>query len=103
MKSTCRSVAALFGISGTELFFIAVFALIIFGPDELPKMARTVGRFMKEFKRAQANMEAMIRAEMLGEERAAAREVEDSPSPIPKVSEEPAAGYDDDEDEEEEE
>ena len=54
----------MFGISGTELFFIVVFALIIFGPDKLPQMARTVGRFMREFKRAQENVETLLRAEL---------------------------------------
>lgn len=59
----------MFGISGTELFFIAVFALIIFGPDKLPKMARTVGRFMREFQRAQANVEALLKAELYAAEK----------------------------------
>jgi TatA/E family protein of Tat protein translocase len=54
----------MFGISGFELVLIAGFALIIFGPDKLPQMARTVGKFMREFKRAQESMEAMMRAEM---------------------------------------
>lgn len=56
----------MFGISGTELFFIVAFVLIIFGPDKLPGFARTFGRFMREFKRTQEMMEAQIRAEMLG-------------------------------------
>jgi len=53
-----------FGISGTELFMIVVFALLIFGPDKLPEFGRTVGKIMNEFKRAQESMESMIRAEM---------------------------------------
>ncbi len=54
----------MFGISGFELFLIAAFALMVFGPDKLPEMARTVGKFMREFKKAQESMEAMMRAEM---------------------------------------
>lgn len=54
----------MFGISGTELFMIVVFALLIFGPDKLPEFGRTVGKIMNEFKRAQESMESMIRAEM---------------------------------------
>ena len=53
----------MFGISGFELFLVVAFALIIFGPDKLPKFAQTVGKFMRDFKRTQAEMEAMIRAE----------------------------------------
>ncbi|MDA3936086.1 MAG: twin-arginine translocase TatA/TatE family subunit [Actinomycetota bacterium] len=56
----------MFGISGTELFFIVAFVLIIFGPDKLPGFARTIGRFMREFKKTQELMESQIRAEMLG-------------------------------------
>lgn len=54
----------MFGISGTELFFIVVFALIIFGPDKLPQFARTVGRFMKEFERVRKEAEGLIKAEL---------------------------------------
>ncbi len=54
----------MFGISGTELFIIVAFVLLIFGPDKLPQFGRTIGQFMREFKRAQESMEAIIRAEV---------------------------------------
>jgi Tat protein translocase TatB subunit len=54
----------LFGIGGSEFLIIAVIAVMLFGPDKLPKLARTIGRFMSEFKRYQAMMEATLRAEM---------------------------------------
>lgn len=60
----------MFGISGFELVIIAAFALIVFGPDKVPDMARTVGRVIRQFQRTQEEMEAMVRAEMLGDRRA---------------------------------
>ena len=83
----------MFGISGTELFLIIVFALLIFGPDKLPQMGRTAGRFMREFKRAQDTMESVIRAEMYGTPASDAKS---------KVASAPTAIDDDDDDEEEE-
>lgn len=53
-----------FGIGSTEFVIILVLVLLFFGPDKLPQLARTFGRFMREFKRAQDTMEATIRAEM---------------------------------------
>jgi TatA/E family protein of Tat protein translocase len=53
-----------FGIGGTELAIIAVFAFIIFGPDKVPELARTLGKAMRTFKRAQEDMERVIRAEV---------------------------------------
>lgn len=53
-----------FGISGFELLIVIVFALIIFGPDKLPEVGRTIGRAIGTFKRAQEDMERVIRAEM---------------------------------------
>ena len=95
----------MFGISGTELFLIAVFALIIFGPDKLPQMARTVGRMMKEFKRAQDNVESLLRAEIYSSEKPeaapdAAIEAEGGAADEPAA---PAAFADDADEEEEEE
>ncbi len=54
----------MFGISGFELLIVIAFVLIIFGPDKLPELGRTIGRAMGTFKRAQEDMERIIRAEM---------------------------------------
>ena len=54
----------MFGISGTELVLIAAFAFIIFGPDKIPEIARTVGKAVAMFKRVQEDTEKVIKAEM---------------------------------------
>lgn len=54
----------MFGIGGTELFIIALFAFLIFGPDKVPELARTIGKAMRVFKQAQEDMERVIRAEV---------------------------------------
>ena len=56
----------MFGISGTELLIVAVFAFIIFGPDKIPEIARTVSKAINMFKRTQEDMERMVKAEMYG-------------------------------------
>ncbi|MBE0416964.1 MAG: twin-arginine translocase TatA/TatE family subunit [Coriobacteriia bacterium] len=58
-------------MSGTELFIIVVFVLLIFGPEKLPQFGRTIGQMMREFKRAQETMEAVIRAEVYSDRRPA--------------------------------
>lgn len=40
------------GVGPTEIVFIALLYLLIFGPGSLPKMARDVGRFVTEARRA---------------------------------------------------
>lgn len=40
------------GVGGSEVFFIALIFLVIFGPGSLPKMARDVGRFVTQARRA---------------------------------------------------
>lgn len=48
--------ATMFGtilfISGQEIIFAVLIALLLFGSKEIPKLARTFGKGMKEFKRA---------------------------------------------------
>lgn len=34
-----------------EILFLAILALILIGPDELPKVARQIGRFLNDIKR----------------------------------------------------
>lgn len=36
----------------SEIIFLAVLALIVIGPKQLPELARTLGRFLNELKRS---------------------------------------------------
>ncbi len=40
----------MFGISGWEMVGLAVIALLIFGPDRLPKVAADAGRFIRQMR-----------------------------------------------------
>lgn len=84
----------MFGISGTELGLILLFALIIFGPDKLPQLGRTIGKFMAEFKKAQQSVEATLKAEIY--------KSETSDSESPAVVPAPAFSHASSDDEEEE-
>ncbi|MBE0477351.1 MAG: twin-arginine translocase TatA/TatE family subunit [Coriobacteriia bacterium] len=91
----------MFGISGFELMIILAFALLIFGPDKLPQMGRTIGRFMAEFKRMQSSMEQQIRAEIY--KSGLPMDGDFTAAEAPKSSAASAAATDDEEEEEEEE
>jgi len=49
---------------GAEMIFIFLLALIIFGPKKLPQLAREVGRFVGEFKRASADFTSQLQSEI---------------------------------------
>lgn len=55
----------MFGIGSWEFLIIAGLALLLFGPDKLPDLARTAGRFMRDFRRYQSMMESTIKMEVL--------------------------------------
>jgi sec-independent protein translocase protein TatA len=42
-----------FGLGGAELGFVFLAILLIFGPSQIPKMARGLGQALKEFRKAQ--------------------------------------------------
>lgn len=55
----------LFGIGGFELFLILLFGFLIFGPDKLPAMAKTLGRAIAKFRNAQEEMNKVIKEEKI--------------------------------------
>ncbi len=48
---------------------IVLLALLLFGPKELPKIARTIGKAMTEFRRAQNDLKSTFNREMENLER----------------------------------
>jgi sec-independent protein translocase protein TatA len=42
-----------FGLGGGEIGLIFLIILLIFGPSQIPKMARGLGEAMREFRKAQ--------------------------------------------------
>ena len=58
----------------TEMAFIFVLALIIFGPKKLPEIGRQIGKALAEFKRASNEFKWQLEAEMRQIEADATRE-----------------------------
>ena len=54
----------MFGIGGFELFLILLFGFLIFGPDKLPAMAKTLGKAIAKFRSAQEEMNKVIKTEV---------------------------------------
>jgi sec-independent protein translocase protein TatA len=42
-----------FGFGGAEIGILFLIILLIFGPSQIPKMARGVGQALREFRKAQ--------------------------------------------------
>ncbi len=55
----------MFGIGGFELFLILLFGFLIFGPDKLPAMAKTLGKAIAKFRSAQDEMNKVIKEEKI--------------------------------------
>ena len=54
-----------FGIGEGELAIIVVFGFLLFGPDKLPQMGRTVGRAIRQFRETQEKMTAVVQSEII--------------------------------------
>lgn len=55
----------MFGIGETELVLIVLFAFMIFGPDKLPGMGRTLGRALRQFKSAQEGFTEVVQTNIM--------------------------------------
>lgn len=66
----------MFGIGTSELLVILLIALIVLGPKEIPKVARTLGRAMREFQRVTDELRHTIDMEIENDQGASAKSSE---------------------------
>jgi sec-independent protein translocase protein TatA len=59
-----------FGLGGGEMMILFLIILLVFGPSQIPKMARGLGQAMREFRKAQREITDEINR--------------DEPTPAPK-------------------
>lgn len=52
------------GVGFTEMLLLAVIALIVVGPQRLPKIARTMGRLTRQARGAWQNLQSELQAEI---------------------------------------
>jgi Tat protein translocase TatB subunit len=67
-----------------EMIFILLLALVVVGPRKLPELARQLGKYMAEFKRASNEFKQQLESEMLNielEERA--KKAKEEPKVLP--------------------
>lgn len=72
-----------------ELILIFIIALVVFGPQKLPELGRTVGKALAEFRRASTDLRLAVEDEMRELDRHA-RELETETSQALNPAEEPA-------------
>jgi len=54
-----------FGISGIELMIILAVVLLIFGPEEMPRIGRIIGQGLRMFNEARQEVENVVTSEIL--------------------------------------
>jgi sec-independent protein translocase protein TatB len=61
--AVCYEDIAMFNIGPGELIVILILALVLLGPEKLPEMARTVGKGMRELRRATEDLKDQVETE----------------------------------------
>ena len=59
----------MFGMSFTELLVIGVLAMVLLGPDRLPEAAKTIGKTLRDLKKATDGLKDQVQRELLDVER----------------------------------
>lgn len=57
----------MFGMSMTEVMIILVVALLVLGPNELPKAARTLGKTLRDVRRASEDLRDTFEREVMAD------------------------------------
>lgn len=74
------------GLSMTEILFLLVIALILFGPRKLPELGRSLGQSLAQFRRASEEFKRSWEEEILMEEKRLSASTWSPPSSPPESS-----------------
>jgi len=78
----------MFGLGFGEIVIIAILALLVLGPDRLPDAAKTVGKTLRDLRRATDDIKGQIETEIYADERKAAKPA--LVPPVPAAAPKPA-------------
>jgi sec-independent protein translocase protein TatB len=71
----------MFGLSFGEIVIIAVLALLLLGPERLPEAAKTLGKGLRDLRKATDDIKGQVEREIYADERKTAR-----PALVPPVA-----------------
>ncbi len=77
----------MFGLSFGEILIIAVIALLLLGPQKLPEAAKTLGKGLREIRKATDDLKNQVEKEIYSDDRRAAK-----PALVPPVAARPIPG-----------
>jgi sec-independent protein translocase protein TatB len=77
----------MFGLSFGEIVIIAVLALLLLGPDRLPEAAKTLGKGLRDLRRATDDLKDQVEREIYVDERKLTK-----PALVPPVPAAPVPG-----------
>ncbi len=76
----------MFGLSFGEIVIIAVLALLLLGPERLPEAAKTLGKGLRELRKATDDLKDQVEREIYPDER------KTKPSLVPPIPAAPVPG-----------
>jgi len=76
---------AMFGLSFGEIVIIAIVALLLLGPDRLPEAAKTLGKGLREIRRATDDLKDQVEQEIYSDGKRPARRALVPPVPAQPV------------------
>jgi TatA/E family protein of Tat protein translocase len=81
----------MFNIGPLELMVILIVALLVVGPAKLPELGRSIGRGLREFRRAQEEVQRTLRLSLDDDEEPPSRPMRSASSPVATDGDGPAS------------
>jgi Tat protein translocase TatB subunit len=77
----------LFGMGMGEILLIALVALLVWGPEKLPEIFKTIGKFTSTLKKASTDLTTQVRRELDEEKKESASEPKQDNNNTEKLTE----------------